>query len=132
MAVSATVLCFFPTIRVHSNQYLTVYSHVDHWLQASSKEVLQRELGARAGATLWDFAHGVDDRRVEPTLDRKSVGAEVNWGVRFGTKEDATAFLKTLAGEVAARAVAAGVTARTITLKVKRAKKVQYPIAHCR
>ncbi len=31
---------------------------------------------------LWEFAAGRDTRAVEPPKARKSVGAEVNWGVR--------------------------------------------------
>ncbi len=48
---------------------------------------LQALLGGRAGETLWDFAWGRDARRVEPPKARKSIGAEVNWGVRFESGE---------------------------------------------
>lgn len=40
-------------------------------------------LGAKTGAALWAYAHGKDDRPVEPPKARKSVGAEVNYGIRF-------------------------------------------------
>lgn len=49
-----------------------------------SREALVRELGPGLGASLWELAHGRDSRRVEPPKPRKSVGAEVNWGIRFG------------------------------------------------
>lgn len=49
---------------------------------AGSREALVRGLGPSLGASLWDNAHGRDDRRVEPPKPRKSVGAEVNWGIR--------------------------------------------------
>ena len=50
------------------------------------------------GAALWDAAHGIDARRVEPPKDRKSVGAEVNWGIRFQSPQEAQTFLDGLAG----------------------------------
>lgn len=91
-------------------------------LQAASKSKLQAELGNSAGAVLWDFAHGRDTRRVEPPKPRQSIGAEVNWGVRFETAEDPEKFLGNLAVEIAGRMRQAGVRGRTITLKLKRKK----------
>ncbi|KXZ53208.1 hypothetical protein GPECTOR_7g1101 [Gonium pectorale] len=91
---------------------------------ASSRAVLQRSLGARTGDDLWAHAHGRDERRVEPPKARKSVGAEVNYGIRFESGEagraEADKFLGDLAGEVAARLQTAGVKGRSLTLKVKR------------
>lgn len=60
----------------------------------SSKEVLLRRLGAATGAALWQHAHGLDDRPVETLRTRRSVGAEVNWGVRLNSDEDAQTFLR--------------------------------------
>lgn len=51
-------------------------------LQAQTRDWAQRALGGKAGGTLWDYAQGRDARRVEPPRPRRSVGAEVNWGVR--------------------------------------------------
>lgn len=61
---------------------------------SSSKEVLSRRLGAQTGASLWQHAHGIDDRPVAPPKARKSVGADVNWGVRFSNAQEADTFLK--------------------------------------
>lgn len=93
-------------------------------VHATTKQALQGALGAKAGALLWDFAHGRDSRKVEPPKGRKSVGAEVNWGVRFESEEDPGKFLATLSSEVTQRMQQAGVKGRTITLKVKRRKQV--------
>eukprot|EP00873_Tetraselmis_striata_P038497 jgi/Tetstr1/458761/TSEL_045146.t2 len=81
---------------------------------------LRAELGDKTGAQLREFAAGRDDRQVEPPRARKSVGAEVNWGVRFQTTKEAEDFLEGLAGEVAARLEAAGAAGRSLTLKLKR------------
>ena len=50
---------------------------------SASRERLQRVLGPKTGLSLWQYAHGKDDRSVEAPKVRKSVGAEVNWGIRF-------------------------------------------------
>ena len=55
------------------------------------------------GGQVWAFAHGVDDRIVEPPKSRKSVGAECNWGIRFQNDSDALAFMEDLAGELSTR-----------------------------
>ncbi|EFJ42568.1 hypothetical protein VOLCADRAFT_97374 [Volvox carteri f. nagariensis] len=71
---------------------------------SASRTLLQKRLGARA---------------------RKSVGAEVNYGIRFeceseGGRGEVERFLGDLAGEVAARLRSAGVRGRCLVLKVKR------------
>lgn len=55
------------------------------------------------GLQVWAYAHGVDERQVEPPKSRKSVGAECNWGIRFQRDADATAFMDNLAGELSTR-----------------------------
>lgn len=52
---------------------------------------------------MWAYAHGVDERQVEPPKSRKSVGAECNWGIRFQSDGDAMAFMDNLAGELSTR-----------------------------
>ena len=52
------------------------------------------------GGQVWAYAHGVDERQVEPPKSRKSVGAECNWGIRFQNDADAVAFMDNLAGEL--------------------------------
>ncbi len=52
---------------------------------------------------------------------RKSVGAEVNWGVRFDSDTDARSFLRELCGEVEQRlqqGQGGGAKGRTLTVKV--------------
>lgn len=56
--------------------------------------MLCRRLGAQTGASLWQHAHGLDERPVAPPKARRSVGAEVNWGVRFSNAQEADTFLR--------------------------------------
>lgn len=58
--------------------------------------------------------------QVEVPGPRKSVGAEVNYGIRFAALADATKFIGELAQEVEKRMAICGAKGRTITLKIKR------------
>ncbi|KAK9805394.1 hypothetical protein WJX73_010812 [Symbiochloris irregularis] len=91
-------------------------------VRKKTRGALQRELGDKTGQALWDAAYGLDGRLVEAPKPRKSIGAEVNWGVRFATENDAEVFLDGIAGEVCKRLDAAGVRGRALTLKLKRRK----------
>lgn len=61
--------------------------------------------------TLWMYAHGVDQRVVEPCTSRRSVGAECNYGVRCEGMQDAEHLLRDLAAQVSTRLKAAGANA---------------------
>jgi len=49
------------------------------------------------------FCRGIDDRPVLSEHERKSVSAEVNYGIRFSNSSQATDFLTRLSEEVAQR-----------------------------
>lgn len=91
-------------------------------LCAVSKETLQRDFGSKTGDMLWCYARGIDHRQVQNYQERKSIGAEVNWGVRFDSANDAQHFLTNLCGEVSTRLQNAVVCGRTFTLKIKKRK----------
>ena len=57
------------------------------------------------GVQVWDYAHGRDHRQVEAPQARKSIGAQVYYGVRLDTEADADKFLDDLAGQRAAHLV---------------------------
>ena len=88
---------------------------------AAPLSLLRRALGPKSGAQLRDAARGVDDRAWEARPPRKSVGAQVTWGVRFQEASEAVAFVEKLAGEVSDRARRLRVRGRTLTLKLLRA-----------
>ena len=52
---------------------------------------------------VWDYAHGRDHRQVEAPQARKSIGAQVYYGVRLDTEADADKFLDDLAGQRSCR-----------------------------
>jgi hypothetical protein len=52
-------------------------------LQAVSMSTLQQEFGPKTGASLYKFCRGQDERPIKTEKERKSVSAEVNYGIRF-------------------------------------------------
>ncbi|KAF0903844.1 hypothetical protein E2562_029938 [Oryza meyeriana var. granulata] len=87
------------------------------------KEALHKDFGKKIGDMLWNYCRGIDHSVVEAVQETKSVGAEVNWGVRFNNNKDAENFLANLSKEVCLRLEGCGVQGRTITLKVKTRRK---------
>ena len=49
---------------------------------------------------MFEFCRGIDSRSINLVQDRKSVSAEVNYGIRFEKEEDATKFFSQLSEEV--------------------------------
>ncbi|KAL4615318.1 hypothetical protein ACB092_07G115200 [Castanea dentata] len=88
-----------------------------------SKDSLQKDFGLKTGEMLWNYSRGVDNRLVGLIQESKSVGAEVNWGVRFKDVKDAQNFLSNLCKEVSLRLQGCGVEGRTFTLKIKKRRK---------
>ncbi|KAK4563262.1 hypothetical protein RGQ29_005682 [Quercus rubra] len=92
-------------------------------LRMISKDSLQKDFGLKTGEMLWNYSRGVDNRLVGLIQESKSVGAEVNWGVRFKDLKDAQNFLSNLCKEVSLRLQGCGVEGRTFTLKIKKRRK---------
>ena len=88
---------------------------------AAPLSVLRRALGPKAGAQLRDASRGIDARAWEARPPRKSVGAQVTWGVRFAEAAEAVAFVEKLCAEVSERMRRLKVKGRTLTLKILRA-----------
>lgn len=92
-------------------------------LRTTSRERLRTVVGTKTGDKLWNFAHGIDHVEVGDIPERKSVGVDVSWGVRFETHTQVEEFLHSLAEELHRRLVEAKVKGKQVTVKVmKRAK----------
>ena len=72
----------------------------------------------KAGHWFYALARGQDDREVQVSHVRKSIGAETTFDVDLSDLEDMHAELKKLAGEVQRRMERNDVRGRTITLKM--------------
>jgi DNA repair protein REV1 len=52
-------------------------------LQAITLEKLQKDFGQKTGQSLHRFSRGQDNRPIKMEHERKSVSAEINYGIRF-------------------------------------------------
>ena len=89
-------------------------------LRDLSRERLMAVLGPKTGQKLWEYSRGIDRVEVGEQVIRKSVSAEVNWGIRFATQEQADDFVRSLCDELHQRLVNEKVTGRQLTLKIMR------------
>lgn len=89
--------------------------------------VLQSLLGEKKGLTLYQFARGID-RRILENKSRRSVGAEVNWGIRFEKESDMTVFLDGLCDEVVKRLNFIKCKSGAISIKLKKRSSDQKPL----
>lgn len=79
---------------------------------------LQKEFGKKTGEQLHKMCRGLDDTKLNLEHVRKSVSAEVNYGIRFRNNEDGIEFLSKLSTEVCDRLTAARARGKCITLKL--------------
>ncbi|KAJ8668696.1 hypothetical protein QAD02_010359 [Eretmocerus hayati] len=85
---------------------------------------LQKEFGQKNGQQLHDMCRGIDHNKLSLEHVRKSVSAEVNYGIRFENANDARDFLQKLSDEVTDRLKKINLKGKCITLKVMfRAKE---------
>ncbi|KAG8451876.1 hypothetical protein GDO86_003901 [Hymenochirus boettgeri] len=87
-------------------------------LQSITMSNLQKEFGPKTGQMLYRFCRGLDDRPIQKEKERKSVSAEINYGIRFTQQSEAEAFLFNLSEEIQRRLEAAGVKGKKLTLKI--------------
>ena len=89
-------------------------------IRATTKERLISTLGPKTGEKLWDYARGVDRVEVGEQVIRKSVSAEINWGIRFVTQAQAEEFVQNLCDELQRRLLENLVKGRQLTMKIMR------------
>ncbi|XP_065362220.1 DNA repair protein Rev1 [Calliphora vicina] len=93
-------------------------------LQKATLPRLQMLLGKKFGETLYQFCRGIDQRGLTYGQIRKSVSAEVNYGIRFKTYAELETFLKQLCEEVHNRLKDIKRKTKCVTLKLMvRAKE---------
>ncbi|XP_065211297.1 DNA repair protein REV1 [Planococcus citri] len=78
---------------------------------------LQQEFGKKLGLDVHRRCFGEDDRPLNFNYQRKSLSADVNYGIRFQTKDEAETFLKKLSLEVENRLTDEKLKGSSITLK---------------
>ena len=88
-------------------------------LAATSPDALAHSIGKAAAAHLHALANLVDPRPVVPDLELKSVSHEETFGRDKHRAEDLAVELRKMGDAVGARLRASGLTARTVTIKVR-------------
>ena len=89
-------------------------------LQHMDRGDLMRAYGSM-GDRLWRLARGIDERKVDPGHDAKSVSAETTFDTDLATMDDLVPVLRRLSERVSARLKKAGLAGRTVVLKLKSA-----------
>ncbi|KAF2213691.1 hypothetical protein CERZMDRAFT_39257 [Cercospora zeae-maydis SCOH1-5] len=89
-------------------------------VRETSKERLVNTLGPKTGEKIYEYARGIDKAEVGDQVVRKSVSAEVNWGVRFENQDQVDEFMNGLSGELHKRLVKERVKGRQLTMKVMK------------
>ncbi|KAH6898766.1 hypothetical protein B0T10DRAFT_118585 [Thelonectria olida] len=85
-----------------------------------SKERLTSTLGPKTCEKLRDYAQGIDRTEVGEQPPRKSVSAEVNWGIRFINQPEAEEFVFNLCKELEKRLLDEQVRGKQLTMKIMR------------
>lgn len=109
---------FFGVGKVTAQKFnaIGVYNGAD--LKLLSRERLISLFG-KAGSYYFEIVRGNDERPVEPHRERKSIGAENTFESDLSSREDLLFQLSNLADEVSRRIERAGISGKTVTLKVK-------------
>lgn len=79
---------------------------------------LQTEFGRKLGETLYQSCRGIDAKPLVYGQQRKSVSAEVNYGIRFSVDAEFETFLRQLCAEVHSRLSEIRHRGKSITLKL--------------
>lgn len=85
-------------------------------IRDASKERLVSVLGPKTGEKLWEYSRGIDRVEVGDQPIRKSVSAEVNWGIRFINQQEAEEFVMNLCKELERRLLNEGVKGKHLTM----------------
>lgn len=85
-------------------------------IRDASKERLVSVLGPKTGEKLWEYSRGIDRAEVGDQPVRKSVSAEVNWGIRFINQQEADEFVLNLCKELERRLLNEGVKGKHLTM----------------
>ncbi|KAJ7118629.1 hypothetical protein C8R43DRAFT_1099174 [Mycena crocata] len=89
-------------------------------LAGKSRAALSDALGKKTGERLYDAIRGIDDTQLRSDKQRKSVSAEINYGIRFQSNDAAEAFIFGMAETVAVRLNEIKMLGRSIALKIMK------------
>ncbi|KKY20756.1 putative dna damage repair protein [Phaeomoniella chlamydospora] len=89
-------------------------------IRGLTRERLITTLGPKTGEKIWDYSRGIDRVEVGEQVIRKSVSAEVNWGIRFVNQAQADEFVYSLCEELSRRLLENSVKGKQLTMKIMK------------
>ena len=95
-------------------QHVKTCGELRHW----SENQLKETFGDSVGSTVHNSLRGIGSDEVETSMDPKSVGAEINYGVRFQTEERFFQVMKDLSAHIGEQIE--GYAAGNVGVKMKR------------
>lgn len=102
----------------HRFQSVFGTSNVGELKRIASQSKFVSELGPKLGKQVWDKMHGIDRAELEGAKQRQSVGAAVNYGIRFQNQDEAEVFVRNLSQEVSNRLVNYGLRGKQLNVTV--------------
>ena len=89
-------------------------------LQAVPMHMLKQQFGEKNGETLYNACRGIDNRPIETNRQRKSLGVDLNYGIRFVERRQVDTFVHQVAAEVVRRLRGGRLRGRTIIVHAKK------------
>jgi DNA polymerase-4 len=109
---------FFGVGKVTAEKMKKMGLHTGTDLKKLTEKELTKYFG-KAGRFYYNIVRGIDDRRVEPDRETKSVGAEDTFAFDLTTIEEMNSELERIAETVCDRLQRHKLKGRTVTLKIK-------------
>lgn len=104
--------------RVAGQSLHAIGAHTIAELRRVPRESLRERFGA-SGEHLWELAHGIDERRVVPDHEAKSISHETTFAVDVTDRDVLRAWLLDLTEQVARRIRRHALRGRTVHLKIR-------------
>uniref|UniRef100_A0A0N5A2A6 DNA repair protein REV1 n=1 Tax=Parastrongyloides trichosuri TaxID=131310 RepID=A0A0N5A2A6_PARTI len=89
-----------------------------NYLLRERKSTFIKAIGVANGEKLYNHIRGIDNRNVLDVSERKSVSCDINYGIRFTTKQDMLDFLNQLSNELEKKLTALTKNSRHVALKL--------------
>lgn len=114
-------VCDLPGVGQYATQKLGErYITTVKQLRQATITDLEFLLGAKLGRKLHNYSFGRDNTDISIIQPQKSIGVEINWGVRVKTQSEMDIFIGNLAKELAARLKKGDLYTRHLTCKISR------------
>ena len=128
---------FFGIGKVTAKKMVELGVHTGADLRKMTEADLKKKFG-KSGVYYYNIVRGIDNREVNPTRERKSLGAENTFSEDLTTRDEVLKALEKIADTLYQRVVKSNAFGKTLTIKIKfsdfqqitRSKTVDYEIKY--